>query len=243
MKKTFITLSLGIIASFGFSAFAQTAQNNNAPGCPAECAPETCAVPDCNPAQCAPETCGVPTCNPGPCAPETCAVPDCNPAPCFQGNGCAPATRCEFGKGHRKGHHGHGPRGDFRNGNRPEYNPFAGIALTPDQQKKIDKLQADRKSKAQKAKAKQDKQRKADFKERKAQHDKYVSELKKILTPEQFTQFENNHKTRKASAPKGKFGAKKQKFGKAAKAKAFDKRNVKAVKAEKAIKAVKAEKI
>ncbi len=92
---------------------------------------------------------------------------------------------------------------------------FAGLDLTADQQNAIDKLQKKRMAqhKADREKAKAD--RKADRESMKTKRDQekkeYLDELRKILTPEQYTKFlENNFTAKRIKLDKSK----DQKFAK-----------------------------
>lgn len=91
-------------------------------------------------------------------------------------------------------------------------NPFAGIELTADQQAKLDQLRD--KGREAEMKVKQDaREKKAKMRE------DFDNEVKKILTPEQWTKFESNkaemQKSKKDSSNKhdgkGKKGSKKEK--------------------------------
>lgn len=86
---------------------------------------------------------------------------------------------------------------------------FAGLDLTADQQNAIDKLQKKRMAqhKADREKAKAD--RKADRESMKTKRDQekkeYLDELRKILTPEQYTKFlENNFTAKRIKLDKSK---------------------------------------
>ncbi len=77
------------------------------------------------------------------------------------------------------------------------YNPFEGLGLTADQQKKIDELKADCKQKRDRDRAAGMQQKKDEISKRRAQakesRAKYLKDVKSILTPEQYVQFlENN---------------------------------------------------
>ena len=63
--------------------------------------------------------------------------------------------------------------------------PFTGIELTADQQQKIDKIQADRKSTQEKAK---EEKKAAKEQERKA----YDQQIAQVLTPDQYKIYESN---------------------------------------------------
>ena len=64
-------------------------------------------------------------------------------------------------------------------------NPLYGIELTADQQKKVDNLRAERKAKKEQSKqlAKEERQK---------QNEAYDAEMKKILTPAQYEQYQAN---------------------------------------------------
>lgn len=87
-------------------------------------------------------------------------------------------------------------------------NPFAGIELTPEQQASVNKLKEDRRETMKKAR--EDMEKKTD-----KANEKFSSKLKKILTPEQYAQYEQN-KEKMKDLKKGKAG-KGDRFGKAGK--------------------------
>lgn len=163
MKKTIITLSLAILTSLGITA---TAAPTSLPRPGADSQPTSVCRP------------GTPDCKPN---------PDCRPAPtCRPNPACKPAPDCkpcpEFGH-----------KGDFRKhhkGNRP--NPFAGMALSPEQKRKLDALHSDRRSKADQFKADKKKFDKKQRDKRAKAYADYDKKLKKILTPEQYAQYKEN---------------------------------------------------
>lgn len=77
-------------------------------------------------------------------------------------------------------------------------NPFNGIQLTPDQQQKIDNLRAERKSQKE---ANKEARKNLTPEERKAAkkqaREQFNAEVAKILTPDQFKQYEENCKKAK----------------------------------------------
>ena len=80
---------------------------------------------------------------------------------------------------------------------RPQVNPFNGIELTPDQKQKIDQLKADRK-------AKREADKKAGKEARKAEREQFNAEVAKILTPDQYNQYQLNCDSIKRMPSKGK---------------------------------------
>ncbi|MDE5877213.1 MAG: Spy/CpxP family protein refolding chaperone [Muribaculaceae bacterium] len=105
---------------------------------------------------------------------------------------------CKERKGH--GHHA----GKKEHGHKPDM--FAGITLTAEQQTKIDALRSDmkaRKKAAKEATKAAERARTEEGKakmqaERKAAMEKFDSEVKQILTPEQYKIFEQNREAAKA---------------------------------------------
>lgn len=151
-------------------------------------------------------TCGNELCNKSVCAnPENCN-PDfcvnfenCNPDSCVKRNNC-PAV--QKGKCHKNGKFknkkGKGGKGiAFRDSKSPRLNkskfrmhdrqldPFAGIELTAEQQKKLDNLKADRRKEAAKLKEKTAEEKR----EIRAEFDK---KIKGILTEEQYAKYKAN---------------------------------------------------
>ncbi len=96
--------------------------------------------------------------------------------------------------------------GKERNGSMS--NPFEGLSLSADQQKKLKSLQekrmAERKEKSEKAKASAQADRQDRMAKRKESRKQFLVEVKSILTPEQYVQFlENNFQSRGCKAGKG----------------------------------------
>lgn len=65
------------------------------------------------------------------------------------------------------------------------FSPFAGIELTPEQQQSLDKLRADRK-------AQKEADKKAKKEAAKKDREQFNADVEKILTPEQFKQYQAN---------------------------------------------------
>lgn len=80
-----------------------------------------------------------------------------------------------------------------RDAAKPRFNPFEGIELTPDQQQKLDKLKAERKSRNEANK-------KATQEQMKQEQEEYTNSVISILTPEQATIYKANIEKRKAKA-------------------------------------------
>lgn len=105
----------------------------------------------------------------------------CEKVECTADSHCKDAQKCDKKGGQRhKGHKGHGQRPNL----------FEGIELTADQQTALEALRPARgERKAKEAKP-------ADMQTRqeagKARFDEYKTKVKGILTPEQYTQFEQN---------------------------------------------------
>lgn len=89
----------------------------------------------------------------------------------------------------------------------PACNPFEGLNLTPEQQQKIDKLKKDCKASRDKERAEAREMQKAERDRKKARvkesREKYLKDIKAILTQDQYIQFlENNF----VNAPQSRFG-------------------------------------
>lgn len=101
-------------------------------------------------------------------------------------------------------------------------NPFDGIQLTAEQQAKLDALKAERKASKEAAK-------KASKEARQAERKQFDEKVAKILTPEQYAQYEKNKKAQKVkkAGAKGKVDRMHSKNGARDKA-ALDKKAAKA---------------
>lgn len=205
MKKLLVTLSMTAICSV--MAFAQ---NNSASNCCVQ-TPQTrheicetpapdCAKPACETAACAKPACATTECEGPACATAECAKPACAEASC---NECpkTPCCRLDKGKKGRCGKPRHHKKGrNYRSkwsecGTPVCARAMEGISLTPSQQAEIEKLNADRRSKADKeAKSRRDKR----IKEAK----KYNEKMKSILTPEQYAKYQDNLKKNQPAAPR-----------------------------------------
>ncbi len=117
---------------------------------------------------------------------------------------------------------------DGKPGKKAKFNPFEGIELTPAQQASLDNLRSKQKEEAKKIEEKASKQ-----KEKNRQD--FEKEVKKILTPEQWTKFEANKADRMKAKADGKKGDRNGKADKGGKGKKHGKggKNGKATKGEK----------
>ena len=182
MKKLIFTLA--IAAMLPAAAFAQSNSNN---GNCCNTKSENCAAAVCN---------GQNTCNPDSACPGQCVQ-----AQCAQAQNCPEGRVChKDGKRHHKGNK-KVARADRRfNGEvcteRGNCDRFAGLDLTPDQQKALQTLQENRRAEQKLAReqAKADKKESREARRAKAaeSREKYLAEVKKILTPEQYTKFLEN---------------------------------------------------
>ena len=187
MKKLIFTLA--IAAMLPAAAFAQSNSNN---GNCCNTKSENCAAAVCN---------GQNTCNPDSVCPAQCAQTQCAQTQCAQAQNCPEGRVChKDGKRHHKGNK-KVARADRRfNGGvcteRGNCDRFAGLDLTPDQQKALQTLQENRRAEQKLAReqAKADKKESREARRAKAaeSREKYLAEVKKILTPEQYTKFLEN---------------------------------------------------
>lgn len=187
MKKLIFTLA--IAAMLPAAAFAQSNSNN---GNCCNTKSENCAAAVCN---------GQNTCNPDSVCPAQCAQTQCAQTQCAQAQNCPEGRVChKDGKRHHKGNK-KVARADRRfNGEvcteRGNCDRFAGLDLTPDQQKALQTLQENRRAEQKLAReqAKADKKESREARRAKAaeSREKYLAEVKKILTPEQYTKFLEN---------------------------------------------------
>lgn len=174
MTKKFFGLALGLLLSAGaFGAFAQDNKPCEKKDCKSTCTQKICS-----------RTCA---------NPDTCICPVQEP---MDGPAAAPAAPCC-----RPTRDGRGPEGGCTEScARPTKDGrgcfLKGIELTVDQKAKIEKLQAKQKEKAEKAREKaskeQKKAREKAAKEQKKSRDDFDKEMKKILTPEQYAQYQAN---------------------------------------------------
>lgn len=191
MKKIIMALSLAAMLAIPATALAQNAGNGKNTCKPAKCSQTSCNTP-CNT-----------NCNPGcnPCDSCTAAcTPACANTPvCANGDNNGKACRKDFkGKHHgKKGHCKYSKKSmsqlDARN--LPKGNPLMyGIELSADQQQKMQSFREQQKADRQKVKAEAASKNAKDREKRMAAYDK---EMKKILTPEQYKQYEANKEAMK----------------------------------------------
>lgn len=205
MKKIFLTLSIAAAMAIPAITSAQTktsetnGKTQTVTTCPVNCQPQ------CNPQGC-------PQCNPQGCPMRE---PQCNPACAPQCRpGCAPDSAYCGRQAYGKRHGGNpayfkGPRygkqaaeaGKFRNGAPRQNMLLNGIQLTEEQQQQMKAFNEKQKADRQKQKAEANAKK---TKERQERMEAYDKEMKKILTPEQFKQYEANKSMMSANRPQGK---------------------------------------
>ncbi|MDE7413753.1 MAG: Spy/CpxP family protein refolding chaperone [Muribaculaceae bacterium] len=178
MKKLILGISFLMMAAFAGTAGAQCVKEN----CPdkTKCATEQCAKKDCKA-----KDCKVKDCDKRDCDKSKCDKRDCDKSKCDKKGKCDKGFECKMPARDGKGNFGKGAC------------PFEGLNLTDaqiEQVKDLDNaLKASRKemmdaAKASGTKLSLDERRQNDISLR----TKYLSDLKNILSPEQYTEFLQN---------------------------------------------------
>ncbi|MDE7381818.1 MAG: hypothetical protein K2N03_06820 [Muribaculaceae bacterium] len=191
MKKKIFAVAIALLSLGSFAAMAQ-AENSNKEGlgCPKS-------------EQCAPENCNPESCNPG----EKCG----KSKPCKEGKKFKEGKQCKNGKKCKAGKRKEGKfKGEARRHekcekkNRGEF--LANLNLTPGQQVEFNKIMSEKRDAIANAKEKAGK-------ERKKLNEKFDKKIEKVLSPEQFAQYQKNRLEMRKDRP-SKFARKTKDFKK-----------------------------